>query len=76
MADLVTALMALATLIAGLAMLLWRARRRGAAEEQTRQTRRDRDDAEATKRRMENATADLGSDPDVLRDWLRTRGRE
>jgi hypothetical protein len=76
MADLVTGLMALATLIAGLAILLWRAKGRGVAEEQTRQARRDRDDAEATKRRMEDATADLGSDPDVLRDWLRTRGRK
>ena len=76
MADLVTGLMAFATLIAGLATLLWRAKSRGAAEERARQAQRERDDAEATKRRMQNATADLGHDPDVLRDWLRTRGLE
>ena len=76
MADLLALIATGVAALAGLAGLLWRARRRGAAEEQTRQAQRDRDDAEATKRRMENATADLGSDPDVLRDWLRTRGRE
>ncbi|WP_089280501.1 hypothetical protein [Antarctobacter heliothermus] len=76
MADLLTLIVTAVTTLAVLAGLLWRARHWGAAKERSRQARRDRDAAEATKRRMEDATADLGNDPDVLRDWLRTRGRE
>jgi hypothetical protein len=76
MADLLALIATGVVALAGLAGLLWQARHRGAAEERARQERWDRKDAEATKRRMEDATTDLANDPDVLRDWLRTRGRE
>ena len=40
--------------------------------------KRERDDAVAyrkTRERVEDATDDLGDDPDVLREWLRERGQ-
>ncbi|MHB1101655.1 MAG: hypothetical protein ACYC0C_02500 [Devosia sp.] len=76
MADLLGLIAAVLAGLAGIAGLLWRARRRGAAEERDRQAKQDRENAVATRRRMDDAAADLGSDPDVLRDWLRQRGRD
>jgi uncharacterized iron-regulated membrane protein len=75
-ADLLTLLATAVAAVAGLAALLWRARRRGAAEERERRLIQDRARADATRRRMDDAEADLGNDPDALRDWLRQRGRE
>ena len=62
--------------IAGIAALIRQARKRGVAEERARRARMDREAADATRGRMDNATTDLGDDPAVLRDWLRARGRQ
>ena len=61
--------------IAGIAVLIGQARKRGAAEERARRARRDREAADATRRRMDNATTDMDDDPAILRNWLRARGR-
>jgi len=62
--------------IAGIAALIRQARKRGVAEERARRARMEREAADATRRRMDNATTDMGDDPAVLRDWLRARGRQ
>jgi hypothetical protein len=74
MADLMALIATGLAALAAVAGLLWRARPRGVAEERDRQATHDRETAVATRRRMDDAAADLGSDPDVLRDWLRQRG--
>ena len=65
---------ALAAVLAGIAALLWRARRQGAAEQRRRRAEQDRAAADATRERMNDAEADVDDDPAVLRDWLRKRG--
>ena len=65
---------ALAAVLAGIAALLWRARRQGAAEARRRRAKKDRAAADATRERMKDAEADVGDDPAALRDWLRERG--
>ena len=63
-------------MIGAVAAVIRQARQRGAAEERARRARQDREAADATRRRMDDATNDLGDDPAVLRDWLRARGRQ
>ena len=74
MTDLLALIATVLAAFAAMAGLFWRARRRGVIEERDRQAKQDRVNAVATRRRMDDAAADLGSDPDVLRDWLRQRG--
>ncbi len=76
MSEIVALIFGLVGVIAGLAALIGQARKRGAAEERARRARKDREAAAATRRRMDNATTDMGDDPAVLRDWLRARGRQ
>ena len=76
MSEIVALIFGLLGVIAGIAALIGQARKRGAAEERARREARDLAAAEATRKRMDNATTDMGDDPSVLRDWLRARGRE
>jgi len=76
MAEIISQIGALAILLAGFVALLWRARRRGAADERRRRAEEDRASARKTRERMDDAKTDLGNDPAILRDWLRDRGRQ
>jgi len=76
MSEIVALIFGILGVIAGIAALVRQARKRGAAEERARRARKDYAAANATRRRMDNATKDLGDDPAVLRDWLRARGRQ
>jgi len=76
MSEIIALLFGILGVIAGIAALIRQARRRGVAEERARRARQDREAADATRRRMDDAATDMGDDPAVLRDWLRARGRE
>lgn len=65
----------LAGAVAGILALLavWGAGKRAARQEAAQEALRG---YRETRERIDAATDDLGDDPDVLRDWLRERGRE
>ena len=64
-------LAALVTGVLGALGLRWA----GGRAERTRQRAKDAEGYRRTRERVENATDDLGDDPDVLREWLRERGQ-
>jgi len=76
MSEVMAWLIAALGMIGAVAAVIRQARKRGVAEERARRARQDREAADTTRRRMDNATKDLGDDPAVLRDWLRARGRQ
>ena len=76
MTETVSQIGTILALLAGIGALLWRAGRRGAAEERKRRAEQDRANAEATRERMDDAESNLGNDPAHLREWLRQRGGE
>ncbi len=51
----------------------WLAGRRDAKQAAKSQSLKD---YQATRKEMDDAEADLGSDPGVIRDWLRERGKQ
>jgi hypothetical protein len=72
MKALIAPLLKLLTWFAGLTWLRFDAKR-----DQRRNTALQAAEAYAkTRKDMDNAEADLGSDPAVLREWLRKRGKQ